>query len=138
MANLVSCDTRDDAPFRVQQRVHLHPDTGRAIAGLSSYRYSLKVMLFLFYTIADQSTALHTHFDLVSSVISSHHIIRHAGIALDAPNRLSGYVSLSVIRNKNAVIGAEIHLNGGIRFLQQAMRINARQHKAALVQLSRA
>ena len=138
MANLADYDTRGDAPFRVQQRVHLHPDTGRAIAGLSSYRYSLKVMLFLFYTIADQSTALHTHFDLVSSVISSHHIIRHAGIALDAPNRLSGYVSLSVIRNKNAVIGAEIHLNGGIRFLQQAMRINARQHKAALVQLSRA
>lgn len=106
--------------------------------GSVQYRYSLKVMLFLFYTIADQSTALHTHFDLVSSVISSHHIIRHAGIALDAPNRLSGYVSISVIRNKNAVIGAEIHLNGGIRFLQQAMRINARQHKAALVQLSRA
>lgn len=91
-------------------------------------------MLFLSYTIADQSTILHTHFDLVSSVLSSHHIINHAGIALDAPNRLGGYVFLSVIRNKNAVIGAEIHLHGGIHFLQQAMRINARQHKAALIQ----
>lgn len=131
MANLVNYDTWDDVPCRMQQRVQIGTQTKK-------YRYSLKVMLFLFYTIADQSTALHTHFDLVSSVISSHHIIRHAGIALDAPNRLSGYVSLSVIRNKNAVIGAEIHLNGGIRFLQQAMRINARQHKAALVQLSRA
>ena len=25
MANPVNCDTRDDAPCRVQQRVHLHP-----------------------------------------------------------------------------------------------------------------
>ena len=25
MANLADYDTRDDAPFRVQQRVHLHP-----------------------------------------------------------------------------------------------------------------
>ena len=113
MANLVNYDTRDDALRGMQLWVQIGTQTKK-------YRYSLKVMLFLFYTIADQSTALHTHFDLVSSVISSHHIIRHAGIALDAPNRLSGYVSLSVIRNKNAVIGAEIHLNGGIRFLQQA------------------
>ena len=87
----------------------------------------------LFYTIADQSTVLHTHFVLVSSVLSSHHIISHAGIALDAPNRLGGYIFLSVIRNKDAVIDAEIHLHGSILFLQQAMRINARQHKAALV-----
>ena len=25
VANLVNCDTRDDAPCTVQQRVHLHP-----------------------------------------------------------------------------------------------------------------
>ena len=70
--------------------------------------------------------------------MSYHHIISHASIALDAPNRLGGYVFLSVIRNNDAVIDAEIHLHGGILFLQQAMRINACQHKAALVQPSRA
>ena len=34
MANLVNCDTGDDAPCRVQQRVHLHPGAYRAIIAL--------------------------------------------------------------------------------------------------------
>ena len=34
MANLVNCDTGDDAPCRVQQRVHLHPGAYRAIMAL--------------------------------------------------------------------------------------------------------
>ena len=34
MANLVNCDTRDDAPCTVQQRVHLHPGAYRAIMTL--------------------------------------------------------------------------------------------------------
>ena len=34
MANLVNYDTGDDAPYRVQQRLHLHPDAYRAIMAL--------------------------------------------------------------------------------------------------------
>ncbi len=34
MANLADYDTRGDAPFRVQQRVHLHPGAYRAIMAL--------------------------------------------------------------------------------------------------------
>ena len=63
-----------------------------------------------------------------------HHLIHHAGVALDDFDHLGGDVFLGVIWHGDAVVAAFVHLHGSVNGLKEAALINARQDEAALVQ----
>ena len=65
---------------------------------------------------------------------SPHHLINYTGVALDNLHNLRRYVLIHIIRHRQTVIAVEIHLHRRIHSLQQALLVNACQHKAALIQ----
>ena len=63
-----------------------------------------------------------------------HHLIHNPGVALDNLHHFGGDVFLHVVRHGDADVAVSVHLHGGIHGLEEAVRIDACQDKATLVQ----
>ena len=63
-----------------------------------------------------------------------HHLIHNPGVALDNLHHFGGDVFLHVVRHGDAVVAVLVHLHSGIHGLEEAVRIDACQDKATLVQ----
>ena len=62
------------------------------------------------------------------------HLIHDARIALDDLHDLVADVLIHIVRHGDAIVAVLDHLHCRVHCLQQTMLVDARQHKAALVQ----
>ena len=74
---------------------------------------------------------------LIGSLLPPHEAIHDAGIALNNPHDLCGHVLGGIIRHGSAEFAVLLHLHCQINGLQELLRVDARQDKAALVQCLR-
>ena len=75
---------------------------------------------------------------LICSSLPPHKTIHDAGIALDDPCDLHGDVFRGIVWHWGAEFAVLLHLHCQVNGLQQLLRMDARQNKAALVQRLRA
>ena len=74
---------------------------------------------------------------LIGSLLPPHEAIHDAGIALDDPHDLCRHVLGGIIRHGSAEFAVFLHLHRQIDGLQQLLRMDAGEDKAALVQCLR-
>ena len=74
---------------------------------------------------------------LIGSLLPPHEAIHDAGIALNNPHDLCGHVLGGIIRHGSAEFAVFLHLHRQIDGLQQLLRMDAGEDKAALVQCLR-
>ena len=67
-----------------------------------------------------------------------HHLIDHAGVALDDLHDLGGNILLHIIRHGDAVVAVLVHLHRRVHCLQQALFVDACEDEASLIQRFRA
>ena len=71
---------------------------------------------------------------LIGSLLPPYKTIHDAGIALDDPRDLHGYIFGGIVRHRCAEFTVLLHLHCQINGLQQLLRVDAGEDKAALVQ----
>lgn len=74
---------------------------------------------------------------LIGSLLPPHEAIHDAGIALNNPHDLCGHVLGGIIRHGGAEFAVFLHLHRQVDGLQQLLRMDAGEDKAALVQCLR-
>lgn len=71
---------------------------------------------------------------LIGSLLPPHEAIHDAGIALDDPRNLHGHIFGGIVGDRCAEFAVFLHLHCQINGLQQLLRVDAGEDKAALVQ----
>ena len=71
---------------------------------------------------------------LIGSLLSPHEAIHDAGIALNNPRDLHRHILGGIVGDRCAEVAVLLHLHCQVNGLQQLLRMDARQNKAALVQ----
>lgn len=66
------------------------------------------------------------------SVLSPHHLVNHAGIALDDLYNLIGHVLIYIIRHRDTKVTVLVHLDSNVHCLQQMIAVDTGEDEVAL------